>query len=162
LNLLEEKIKTSDSLVAWRESVRKKQQKLVMTNGCFDILHRGHIEYLLKAREQGDVLLVALNSDESVRTLKGPDRPLNDELSRALVLSALFFVDAVSVFNSQRCTSLIEQIKPDIYVKGADYSLETINQEEKTALLKAGTDIRFIEFVPGFSTSSIIERMKSN
>ena len=154
----DKKIMETESLLVWRKSLSNAGKKLVMTNGCFDILHRGHSEYLFKARAQGDALLVAMNSDNSVRTLKGDDRPVNDQYSRALILASLYFVDAVYIFDSIRCTSIIETVKPDIYVKGADYNIETINQEEKNTLLNTGTEIRFVELTPGFSTTETIKK----
>ena len=125
----QEKIKPEQDLIEWRIKLKKENKKLVFTNGCFDILHRGHTEYLLKSRLKGDALIVMLNSDKSVRSLKGANRPINDEYSRAFVLSCLYFVDAVSIFNSPTCVESIKTIKPDIYIKGADYNLETINKE---------------------------------
>lgn len=154
-----EKIMSMDSLLSWREILLQRNQKLVVTNGCFDILHKGHVEYLFKARSQGDALLVALNSDSSTRALKGPTRPVNDENSRALILGSLYFVDAVYIFDTPRCTGIFEIVKPDIYVKGADYNIDTINQEEKAALQEVGTEIRFVDLTPGFSTTAIIEKM---
>ena len=100
--------------------------------------------------------MVLINSDVSVRQLKGPSRPLNCELDRAFLLSSLFFVDSVIIFSEERCTNLFTAIKPDVYVKGADYNLDTINQEEKQALLAVNTEIAFIEFTHGFSSSKII------
>ena len=157
----QKKIKTGKNLIKWRESLKKENKKLVFTNGCFDILHRGHTEYLMKARLKGDALIVMLNSDQSVKNLKGPNRPINDEYSRAFVLSCLYFVDAVSIFNSTTCVESIHTIKPDIYIKGADYDLETINKEERTALEQCGTSIEFIDFTEGFSTTSTLEALES-
>ncbi len=146
--------------VVWRESLRRDGLKLAVTNGCFDILHRGHADYLYRAREQGDALLVLINSDASVRTLKGPSRPVVDEYSRAYLLCALECVDAVVIFNEPRCTGYFSAIRPDIYVKGGDYTLETLDQEERAALQDAGADFRFIPFVEGFSTTNIVNRIK--
>jgi rfaE bifunctional protein nucleotidyltransferase chain/domain len=159
LNTPCEKIMTMDSLLLWRENLQKEGRKLVVTNGCFDILHKGHVEYLFKSRSQGDALLVALNSDSSTRALKGPTRPVNDENSRALLLGSLYFVDAVYIFDTPRCTGIFEKVKPDIYVKGADYNIDTINPEEKNALQTIGAEIRFVDLTPGFSTTAIIEKM---
>jgi rfaE bifunctional protein nucleotidyltransferase chain/domain len=155
-----EKIMTLSEAERWRWRLREDQKKLVLTNGCFDILHRGHTEYLYKARQYGDALIVLMNSDASVRSLKGSGRPVNDQYSRAFVLSSLYFIDAVTVFGDSDCSSLISVIKPDIYTKGADYSLDTINSDEKNALMKVGADIKFIEFTDGFSTTATIENMK--
>jgi rfaE bifunctional protein nucleotidyltransferase chain/domain len=150
-----------DDAVEWRNNLQKRGIKLVMTNGCFDILHRGHASYLMKARAFGGALLLAINSDNSVRQLKGPSRPVNNEFDRAYLLSCLPFIDAVVVFNTAKCTGIIDKIKPDVYVKGADYTLNTMDQEEKKALEKVGTEIRFIEFVDGYSSSKIIEKIAS-
>ena len=153
------KIMTLDSGISWRKQLKTNSQKLVVTNGCFDVLHRGHADYLLKAREHGDALMVLINADVSVRQLKGPSRPINSEIDRAFLLGSLFFVDSVIIFSEERCTNLFTAIKPDIYVKGADYNLDTINQEEKEALLAVNTEIAFIEFTEGFSSSKIISNM---
>ena len=155
------KIKKMDELLLWREQLRNEKKKLVVTNGCFDILHCGHVEYLFKARGQGDALLVVLNSDDSVRELKGPDRPVNPEDARAVLLASLYFVDSVYVFNAPRCTEVLRDVTPDIYVKGADYNIDTINAEEKAALIEIGAEVRFIDLTPGFSTTAIIAKMKA-
>ena len=154
------KILTPDAALKWRGQLAADNRKLVVTNGCFDILHRGHADYLYKARLQGDALMVFINSDASVHALKGPSRPVNKEQDRAFILGSLFFVDAVVVFGEERCTKLFTLLKPDIYVKGADYNIDTINKEEKSALIEAGAEIRFIELTPGLSTSAIIANMK--
>ncbi len=155
----EDKILTSDEASAWRSQLKATGKELVVTNGCFDIVHRGHVEYLFKARSFGDALLVGLNSDESVRALKGDSRPINDEFARALTLAAFYFVDAVVVFDSIRCVSLLETVRPDVYVKGGDYDIETMDPGERGALADMGARIEFVDFVPGFSTSRTIERM---
>jgi D-glycero-beta-D-manno-heptose 1-phosphate adenylyltransferase len=159
MNLLpnpEIKIMLLDAAVKWRDQLARDGKKLVVTNGCFDILHRGHAEYLYKARSCGDALMVFINADSSIRELKGPSRPVNDEQSRAFILSSLFYVDSIVVFSESRCTNLFTSIRPDIYVKGADYNIDTINKEEKTALLAIGAKIEFIDLTPGFSTTRII------
>lgn len=149
-----------DQLKSWRETLRKEKRSLVVTNGCFDLLHAGHVTYLNQARENGDVLLVGLNGDESVRALKGPGRPLNTELDRAAVLAALRCVDAVCVFAEPRAIRFLEAAQPDVYVKGGDYTLETLNPDEKAVVQACGAKIVFIKFLEGRSTSSIIERSK--
>ena len=154
-----EKNSSLDKALIWREELRKNSKKLVVTNGCFDILHRGHVEYLSQAAAMGDALLVLVNSDSSIRRLKGPSRPLNSESDRAFVLAGLESVDMTVVFSGERCTEMISSLRPDIYVKGGDYTIDTINAEEKQALLEAGTQIRFISFVPGFSTTGTINKM---
>jgi len=155
------KVMSLQAAAEWRSGLRTKNMKVVMTNGCFDILHRGHAEYLMNARSMGDVLLLAINSDESVRMLKGPSRPLVGEVDRAFMLGCMTFVDAVVMFNGKRCIDVILALRPDIYVKGGDYTIDTIDADEKAALLSCGTDIRFIPFIKGFSSSSIIGKMNS-
>jgi len=145
---------------AWRDKLKKKNIKLVVTNGCFDILHRGHAEYLMQARAMGDAMLVLINSDRSVRELKGANRPLIDEYNRAYMLCALESVDAVLMFDTQRCDSMFIELCPDVYVKGGDYTLETINPQERDALQSVNTDIRFLPFIKGFSTTDLVEKIK--
>ena len=138
---------------------RFKEDKIVFTNGCFDILHKGHIEYLAKAANLGDVLIVGLNSDESVRRLKGEDRPVLDEESRAMALASIGFVDNVVIFDEDTPYELIKKIQPDVLVKGADYNEDDIVGAD---IVKAkGGEIKTIEFVDGYSTSKIIDKIKS-
>ena len=146
---------------AWRAELKKKNLKLVITNGCFDILHRGHAEYLMQARALGDAMLVLINSDRSVRELKGQNRPIIDEYNRAYMLCALESVDSVVMFDTQRCDDLFIELCPDIYVKGGDYTLETINPQEREALQSINADIRFLPFVQGFSTTDIVNKLRS-
>ena len=134
-------------------------KKLVFTNGCFDLLHAGHVRYLHDARALGDALVVGLNSDSSVQTLKGPDRPLNGQDDRAEVLRALRAVDAVVIFEGERATSLIEAIRPHVYAKGGDYTVDSLNREERAALENARTEIRILPLVPGRSTTNTINKM---
>ena len=144
---------------AWRAELKAKNMKLVITNGCFDILHRGHAEYLMRARALGDALLVLINSDRSVRELKGPGRPVIDEYNRAYMLCALESVDSVLMFDTQRCDNMFIELSPDIYVKGGDYTLDTINAREREALQSVNADIRFLPFVQGFSTTELINKL---
>lgn len=144
-----------------RDTLDQQGKKLVFTNGCFDLLHAGHVRYLEQARALGDAMVVALNSDQSVRQLKGPDRPLNPEHDRAEVMSALRAVDAVVVFDDERATSLIEAIRPHVYAKGGDYTVESLNREERTALEAAGTQICILPLVPGRSTTKTINKMQA-
>ena len=148
--------------VVWREKLRESGKSLVFTNGCFDIMHRGHAEYLCRAAEFGDALLVALNSDSSVKLLKGPDRPIIDEFNRAYMLASLRAVDTVVVFNEMRCSAIIEKIKPDIYVKGGDYREDTLDPEEYRVLTGNRTKIQFIPFVDGFSTTQLLARIANH
>lgn len=158
--LFKKKIMDPKAAIRWREALRIPGRRLVVTNGCFDILHRGHAEYLSNARGRGDALLVALNSDASVRRIKGESRPINCENDRAYLLACFSFVDAVVVFNTPTCTELLVELKPDIYVKGGDYTIDTINAEEKAAMLQIGIKIEIISLVPGFSSSNTLEKMK--
>ena len=155
----QEKIIPLETLPAWRARLRTAGKKLVVTNGCFDLLHVGHVTYLEMARSQGDALLVGLNSDSSVQKLKGAGRPLNPENDRAAVLAALQAVDGVCIFPDLRATAFLALAQPDIYVKGGDYALQTIDQDERRAVESADGRIVFIPFVPGKSTSSLIERI---
>ena len=155
------KIKSMKEALNWREAMRKKGLKVVITNGCFDIFHRGHATYLMRAREQGDLLLLALNSDNSVKAVKGPNRPVNKENDRAFIMACLPFIDAVVVFDTSDCVELLSQLKPDIYVKGGDYSIDTINQDERKILDKMGCKIKLLSHVPGYSTTSAIEKINS-
>jgi D-glycero-beta-D-manno-heptose 1-phosphate adenylyltransferase len=130
-----------------------------VTNGCFDLLHAGHVAYLETARSFGDALLVGVNADASVRALKGPSRPLNNEQDRALVLAALAAVDRVCIFQEVRATDFLKFVSPDVYVKGGDYTLDTLDQEERRVVESGGGKIVIVPFVPGKSTTAIIERM---
>ena len=144
---------------SWRAGLKSAGKKLVATNGCFDLLHLGHVTYLEAARNQGDALLVGVNGDSGVQQLKGPGRPINNEHDRAAVLAALAAVDGVFIFQELRAVQFLSMAQPDIYVKGADYTLETINQEERRAVEQAGGRIVFIPFVPGKSTSALVEKI---
>ena len=128
-----DKIIAWDKLPAWRAAFRATGKKLVVTNGCFDILHLGHVSYLESARNLGDALLVGINGDAAARQLKGPGRPVNSEADRAAVLAALASVDGVCIFADKTATKFLSAAKPDIYVKGGDYTLDTLNQEERRA-----------------------------
>lgn len=136
------------------------KKKVVFTNGCFDLLHRGHIEYLSKARDLGDVLLIGLNTDDSVSRLKGPHRPLQDEVSRAHIMAALEFVDYVIYFNEDTPYELIKKVLPDVLVKGADYKIEAIVGYD--VVMAKGGKVETIDFLPGYSTSAIEAKIKAN
>ena len=136
-------------------------KRLVLTNGCFDLLHTGHVRYLEEARRCGDALLVAVNSDDSVRELKGPSRPVNGELDRAEVLAALRCVDHVTIFTGKRVTEVIRLLKPAVYAKGGDYTPETLDRGEKEALDEVGAEIRILQLVPGRSTTAILEKSRA-
>ena len=153
------KIIPPQDLVAWRKNLRASGKRLVATNGCFDILHPGHVTYLEAARNLGDVLLVGLNADASVRDLKGPGRPVNCQSDRATVLAALESVGGVTVFPEKTATDFLLHAQPDIYVKGGDYTLETINQDERRAVESHGGRVAILPIVPGKSTTAILERI---
>lgn len=138
--------------------LRAEGKTIVTTNGCFDILHVGHVRYLEKTKSFADVLIVALNSDKSVKSIKGEDRPINNENDRAEVLSALKSVDYVVLFDEDSPINLLLQIKPDVYTKGADYTVETLPEAKQ--IMEAGSRIEFISFVEGKSTTSIINKMR--
>lgn len=152
---------TVDALARISEQMRDAGKKLVVTNGCFDLLHVGHVRYLEAARALGDALAVGINGDASVRGLKGEGRPLNNERDRAEVLAALRTVDYVAVFPEVRATAFLERVRPAIYVKGGDYTPETLNAEERAVLERIGSEIRIIPFEPGYSTSGLLDRMTS-
>jgi rfaE bifunctional protein nucleotidyltransferase chain/domain len=154
------KILTPDQLAAIANSIGAQGRKLVLTNGCFDLLHPGHVRYLQAARALGDALVVAINGDDSVRALNGEGRPLNTERDRAEVVAALECVDHVVIFPEVRVTRVLEKVRPAIYVKGGDYTPATLHPEERAALEKIGTEIRILPFEPGHSTSTLIEKMK--
>jgi rfaE bifunctional protein nucleotidyltransferase chain/domain len=156
------KIVSVKELGAISSEMRAAGKKLVVTNGCFDLLHVGHVRYLRSARKLGDALAVGLNGDESVRLLKGPGRPLNNEQDRAVVLAALSAVDYVAIFPEARATRFLETVRPALYVKGGDYERETLNVEERAALEKSGAQIQILPFVEGYSTSRLIEKLVSD
>lgn len=135
---------------------KSRDQKMVFTNGCFDILHKGHIHYLSEASELGDILVIGLNSDQSVKRIKGENRPYQDENSRALVLAALSFVDYVVIFNEDTPHDLIEKLRPEVLVKGGDYKAEEIVGYE--TVKSSGGEVVIIDFVEGYSSSSVIRK----
>lgn len=157
---MKKKIVDAEQLRAIAGEMRDQGLKLILTNGCFDLLHVGHVRYLQGARALGDALAVAINGDESVRALKGEGRPLNGEVDRAEVVAALACVDHVIIFAEVRATQLLEKVRPAIYVKGGDYTAETLNAEERAALERTGAEIRILPFEKGHSTSTLIEKIK--
>jgi len=148
------------SLKAIVKSWQDGQLKVVFTNGVFDLVHIGHITYLAKAAELGHKLIIGLNSDNSVKRLKGPERPINDQNNRAALLAALFFVDAVVVFDEDTPLNLISCLLPDILVKGADYSVENIVGAKE--VIANGGEVKTINFVEGYSSTSIIQKIRKN
>jgi D-glycero-beta-D-manno-heptose 1-phosphate adenylyltransferase len=156
--------KSSDKIVGLAEAKtrvllwKKAGFKVVFTNGCFDLIHLGHVDYLEKARQLGDKLVLGLNTDDSVSRFKGPERPLQDQNSRARVLASMQFIDLVVFFNEDTPFSLISELVPDILVKGSDYLTENIVGAD--VVKKAGGVVKTIDFVPGYSTTRIVEKIK--
>jgi len=153
------KLRSLADAVAWREKLRATKKTVVLTNGVFDLLHAGHLHYLRAAAEKGGALFIALNGDASVRTLKGPTRPVQPAVERAYALGALEFVDTVFVFDTPRLDSEIRAVKPDIYVKAGDYTLDKLDPGERAALQAVGAKIEFMPFLPGYSTTELIKKI---
>jgi rfaE bifunctional protein nucleotidyltransferase chain/domain len=156
---LKTKIVSLEELAERAKGIRAKNGKLVLTNGCFDLLHLGHVRYLEQARALGDFLVVAVNGDDSVRALKGDGRPINLEADRAEVLAALASVDFVTIFHENRATQVIQATQPAIYAKGGDYTPDTLNSEELAALKRIGAEIKILPLTPGKSTSDLLKRL---
>jgi len=158
-NIINQKIKTCDELEIIVKQWKFKNKKVVFTNGCFDILHYGHIRYLAKAKDEGDFLVVALNSSESISRLKGKHRPINDDLTRTYIMASLDFVDAVVVFNNDTPYELIDKIKPNLLVKGGDWKTHQIVGSD--IVNKLGGVVKSLPFVKGYSTTGIEEKIKT-
>lgn len=154
-----EKVKRLHELLLIRENARRDGKTVVWTNGCYDILHAGHVLYLQAAKAQGDLLILGLNSDASVRRTKGPKRPIVNESERAIVLAALSCVDYIVIFDDDSPLEIIAALRPDVYAKGGDYTLDTINQSERRLVEGYGGTIALLPGVPGMSTSAVIERV---
>jgi len=154
-----EKIIAWNKLPGWRAAIGARGKKLVVTNGCFDLLHLGHVTYLENARNLGEMLLVGLNGDESVRQLKGAGRPINVEDDRAAVLAALESVDGVCIFAEKTATEFLRFAQPDIYVKGGDYTPDTVNQDERRLVEQREGRIVIVPLVPGRSTTALLGKM---
>lgn len=161
VNLENPKLFTLDQAVAARERLRAAGRKVVLTNGVFDLLHTGHLFYLQQARALGDALFIALNSDASVKVLKGPLRPVMNEEQRAYALAALTCIDGVVIFREPRLTAEILALRPDVYCKAGDYTLEKLNPQERAALESVGARIEFMPFLPGFSTTNLIAKIRA-
>ena len=157
-NFLKTKILTKEQLLPILHVLKFKGKKIVFSNGCFDILHRGHIEYLAKASSLGDCMIIGLNMDASVKKLKGPNRPVQDEISRSMVMASLHFVDYVILFDEETPYELIKFIKPDFLVKGSDYKEDDIVGAD--VVKQNGGKVTTIDLVDGYSTTSIIEKSK--
>ena len=158
-NGMSAKIVGLEELSKRSKQLRAAGKKLVATNGCFDLLHVGHVRYLQAARALGDLLAVGLNGDLSVRELKGKGRPMTAERDRAEILASLQCVDLVTIFPGLRATEFIAASHPAIYVKGGDYSSETLNEEERTLLKELGAEVRIIPFEAGYSTTRLLEQI---
>jgi len=158
LNQISAKIFERDSLINAIENWRKENKKIVFTNGCFDLLHRGHVDYLAKAADLGDVLIVGLNTDSSVSKLKGKHRPIQDEQSRLQIIASLGFVNGVILFSEPTPSELISLVQPDVLVKGSDYKVENIVGYD--IVMSKGGKIQTIDFLEGYSTSAIEKKIK--
>ncbi len=156
----ESKVITMTDAMVWRQHLADAGQALGITNGCFDLLHRGHVEYLNKAREAVDALLVLVNSDASIRQVKGPSRPVIREDDRVYMLASLEAVDGVVMFDTVNCLSQFEQLRPQVYIKGGDYTEETLVQVEYRLMKSMGTRFVFIPAVEGLSTTELIRRIQ--
>ena len=154
----EDKIRTLSEAKKKVAEWRAKGEKVVFTNGCFDILHLGHVDYLEKARNLGDKLILGLNTDDSVSRFKGPERPIQDQQSRARILAAFQFIDLVVFFNDDTPLQLISELLPDVLVKGSDYLAENIVGAD--VVKQHGGVVKTIDFVPGYSTTRIVEKIK--
>lgn len=152
------KILDQEQLQSKLNEWREQGHKIVFTNGCFDLLHLGHVDYLEKARQLGDKLVLGLNTDASISRIKGPSRPLQDEMSRARVMASLLFVDAVVFFDNDTPLELIKAVQPDILVKGDDYSVENIVGQD--IVLAKGGEVKTIPLVKGYSTTNIVKKIK--
>lgn len=159
LEKIQNKILNKDNLEEWVAECRAKGSKIVFSNGCFDILHRGHVEYLAKAADFGDEMLIGLNTDASVKRLKGRSRPINDEYARAIVLAGLEFISAVVLFDEDTPYNLIKVVQPDVLVKGSDYKPEDIVGYD--IVTAKGGRVETIDFVDGYSTTRTIEKSRN-
>lgn len=157
-NAIAQKIFSLPDLLLQIEDWGKESKKLVFTNGCFDLIHPGHLSYLLEASNLGDKLIIGVNTDHSVRKIKGEERPINNEQSRLQLLASLFFVDAVVLFDEDTPADLIEAIKPHILVKGGDYKIDDIVGAKET--IERGGTVKVLNFLPGYSSTKIIEKIK--
>ena len=160
--LIPKKLFTIDRACVERERLRNIGKKVVLTNGCFDLLHVGHVESLQNARDFGNSLWIDINSDKNVRKLNGDSLPIFSEEERAYMLSALEVIDGIFIFDGNRLIDEILQFKPDIYVKSGDYTLDNLDPSEHKALVSVGAEIKFVPFVPGFSTTSTIRKIRGN
>jgi D-glycero-beta-D-manno-heptose 1-phosphate adenylyltransferase len=154
----QDKILTPDQLQSKLKEWKSQGDKIVFTNGCFDLLHLGHVDYLEKARQLGDKLVLGLNTDASISRIKGPNRPLQDEMSRARVMASLLFVDAVVLFDNDTPLELIKIVQPDILVKGDDYTIENIVGQD--IVIANGGEVKTVPLVKGYSTTNIVKKIE--
>lgn len=154
------KLVTLDQLIEIVKQARMQGKKIAWTNGCFDIIHAGHVEYLEKSKSYGHLLVLGLNSDQSVKILKGELRPIFSELNRAKVLCSIIYVDYVMLFSDPSPIKIIRTIQPDFYIKGGDYTINTIDQDERRVVESYGGEIVLLPMVEGVSTSVIVEKIK--
>lgn len=159
LHLANPKLHSLEESIAIRESMRKQGKIFVLTNGCFDLLHPGHLSYLREAKGRGDALWIALNGEKSVQELKGPTRPVMSDEERAYMLAALEVIDGIVLFDTLRLDKEILALRPDVYVKAGDYTIETLNVQERSALETVGAKIEFIPFLKGYSTTGLIAKI---
>ena len=157
--MMKDKIVPLEKLQQHAKNLRASGKKIVATNGCFDLLHVGHVRYLKAARALGDALIVGINGDRSVLELKGAGRPINSERDRAEIVAALDCVDLVSIFPEPRAIRFLELVAPDVYVKGGDYNKETLNTEEREVLRKIGAKIEIVPLEQGYSTTDLLNRL---
>lgn len=160
LNSIKSKIYTLSELVEQSKVWRNNGEKIVFTNGCFDLVHRGHVEVLANTADLGDKLIIGLNSDSSIQNLKGKNRPIIDENSRAILLASLQFIDAIVLFSEDTPDHLIETILPDVLAKGGDYKVEEIAGHE--VVLQNGGEVIPVPFIDGFSTTNIVNKIKQD
>lgn len=155
------KLQNLNSLKKIINSFKLEGKKIVWTNGCFDLLHPGHIYSLKKAKEKGDILVIGIDSDDSIKKLKGENRPIIEEKYRIFSLESLNFVDYIILFDSGEAKNIIQELKPDVYVKSGDYNLDTINQNERKIVESYGGEIYLPKGLEGFSTTEIIDKIKN-
>lgn len=158
LQNIEKKVFRPGELKATLNVWRLQQRRIVFTNGCFDLLHLGHIDYLARAADYGDKLVIGLNSDVSTTVLKGPNRPINDQRSRSMILASLSFVDAVIIFDEETPLDLITWVRPDFLIKGSDYTIPEIVGSD--IVLKNGGEVHTIDYLPGYSSTLIEKKIK--
>jgi rfaE bifunctional protein nucleotidyltransferase chain/domain len=158
-SMINDKVVPLERLQQRAKDLRAAGKKIVATNGCFDLLHVGHVRYLNAARALGGALIVGINGDQSVRELKGAGRPINNENDRAEIVAALACVDLVTIFPEMRATRFLELAAPDVYVKGGDYNQDTLNADEREVLQKVGAKIDIVPLERGFSTSDLVKRL---